>query len=299
MTGPDETPDAAQAEMTLGDHLDELRKRLFRGVIALVLCTGVAWGFRDQVYAVFMQPFVDSVTMLRADWIEEIEARLVANPELPRTDYFLTADPADDRLLASYEVETRPQVLAWQEGFLIKLKVCLYAGLFVGGPYFLWQLWAFIATGLYRQERRVVLSFFPTSIALFVTGVLFGYLKMVPLGMFFLGAEMRPDQVVNSFRLTDYFSLISGLCLALGVVFQLPLIMIALNRVGLIEAATYAKFRGHFFFAATLIAAILTPPDPITLLMLALPMGALYEIGILCTRFLARKDARGESAVDA
>lgn len=291
-----EPPVEPATEMTLGDHLDELRRRLFKGVVVLFACTMLAWGFRDRVYEVFMGPFVDAVTMLREDWIEEIEARLEAEPDLPRTAYFITNDPDDDRLLPGYEVETRPQVLSMQEGFMIKLKVCLLAGLCVGGPYFLWQLWGFIAAGLYKQERRVVLSFFPASLVLFATGVLFGYFKMIPIGMFFLASEMRPDQVDPSFTLGDYFTLMSGLSFALGIVFQLPLVMIALFKVGMIEADTYAKFRAHFFFGAVVFSAILTPPDPITLFLLALPMAVLYEIGILCTRFLAHRERKEQLA---
>ena len=286
----DEEPNTAHAEMSLGDHLDKLRSRLFKGVVAIVICTIVAWNFRSPLYQAFLRPFNEATTMLSANWLDTINQRLADNPELVRSDYFLTDDPEDNRLLPKYEVEQRPQVTAWQEGFMIKLKVCMYAAVAVGGPYLLWQLWAFIAAGLYQKERRAVLSFFPTSIALFYAGILFGYFYMVPFGMYYLGSELSPEEAVFGFKLDLYFTLVSSLCIALGAVFQLPLLMIALSRVGLVEPKTYATYRGHFVLASTVIAAILTPPDPITLLLMAGPMIVLYEIGYLAARWFTPAD---------
>jgi len=275
--------------MSLGDHLDELRTRLFKGVVVICLCMVVAWTFRDQVYQVFLQPFETGVAMLRADWVGVIDQRLVDNPELPRTDFYFTADPADERLLPKYEVSSKPMVTAIGEGFMTKLKVCLYFSMFVGGPFLLWQLWAFIAAGLYKAEKRAVLSFFPTSIALFFSGILFGYFVLVPYGMYYLSGELTPDEGWIGFKLETYFTFISSLCLALGVIFQLPLLMMALARVGLVEPKTYARYRGHFVLAAFVIGAILTPPDPVTQSMMAGPMVILYEIGIWASRMWTPK----------
>jgi len=300
MAAADDTPEPGpEVEMTLGDHLDELRKRLFRGVIVLFVCIGALWAYRDTCYAIIMAPFQEASALLREDWLEELEERLAEDPSLPRTTFFMTADPEDQRLVPRYEIDDRPLVTGWQEGFIIKLRVCLYFALFIGGPYFLWQLWGFIAAGLYKSERRVIGLYFPASVVLFFTGILFGYFKMVPIGLYFLSSEMRPEQINASFSLDKYFTLFSGLCLALGVVFQLPVLMVGLYQLGLIEAKSYALYRGHFAFAATLIAAILTPPDPITLGLLALPMVVLYEVGILIVRFLDRKRARAPGEVVA
>ncbi|MDF1797667.1 MAG: twin-arginine translocase subunit TatC [Planctomycetota bacterium] len=293
---PEAAPEPAPAEsgMTLGEHLDELRVRLFKGVIAVVICFIAAWLLRDQAYEVFMGPFEKGVGMLREDWLAVIEERLVDDPETPRTEYFLTSDPSDQRLLPGYAVEERPLVTGVGEGFMVKLKVSLYFALFVGGPYLLWQLWAFIAAGLYKHERKVVLSFFPTSILLFFSGVVFGYFVLVPYGMYYLSGELQPDQGWIGFKLDTYLTFISGLCLSLGLVFQLPIILTALARVGLVAPSTFAHYRGHFALASFILAAILTPPDPITQSMMAGPMIVLYEVGIWSARIAARNQRKAE-----
>jgi len=275
--------------MTLGEHLDELRIRIFKGIVAVFLCLIVAWTFRDAVYQVFLVPFDKGIEMLRVDWTAEIDERLAADPSIPRTEFYMTADPTDVRLLSKYEVSNRPLVTAIGEGFMTKLKVCLYFAMFAGGPYLLWQLWSFIAAGLYKTERRAVLSFFPASIVLFFAGVLFGYFVLVPYGMYYLSGELSPDEGWIGFKLDTYFTFISTLCLALGAIFQLPLVMIALARVGLVAPPTYAHYRGHFVLAAFVIGAILTPPDAVTQTMMAGPMVVLYEIGLWASRWLAPK----------
>lgn len=303
--GPKEAPAGAPAAagrdegMTLGEHLDELRGRLFKGVLAVLLCFVVAWIFRQQAYEVFMGPFEKGVGMLREDWLAVIEDRLAEDPELARTEFFLTDDPEDLRLLPKYAVEERPLITAVGEAFLTKLKISLYFALFAGGPYLLWQLWAFIAAGLYRHERRVVMSYFPASLSLFFAGVLFGYLVLVPYGMYYLSGELRPDQGWIGFKLDTYFTFISSLCLALGAVFQLPIILTALARVGLVAPRTFAHYRGHFALSSFVIAAILTPPDPITQSMMAGPMILLYEVGIWSARLVAPKPIIPDSELEA
>lgn len=286
MTEPAQQPTEG---MTLGEHLDELRTRLFKGLVVVLLCLIAAWIFRDHVYKVFLGPFDQGIEMLRVDWTAEINARLEADPELERTQFYLSEDPLDDRLLAKYEVSNRPLVTAIGEGFMTKLKVCLYFAMFVGGPYLLWQLWSFIAAGLYKTERRAVLSFFPTSIVLFFAGILFGYFVLVPYGMYYLSGELSPDEGWIGFKLDTYFTFISSLCLALGVIFQLPLLMIALARVGLVAPDTYSHYRGHFVLSAFVLSAVLTPPDPVTQTMMAGPMVILYEIGLWTSRWFAPK----------
>lgn len=288
----------AQAEgMSLGDHLDELRSRLFKGVVVILICMIAAWTYRDAVYKVFLEPYEVGISHLREDWMKVIDQRLADNPELPRTEYYLTNDPTDLRLRSKYEVNSKPMVRAIGEGFMTKLKVCLYFSMFAGGPFLLWQLWAFIAAGLYKNEKRAVLTFFPTSIVLFFSGVLFGYFVLVPYGMYYLAGELNPDQGWLGFGLDTYFNFISTLCLALAAIFQLPLIMMALARVGLVEPKTYAHYRGHFVLAAFVIGAILTPPDPITQTLMAGPMIILYELGLWAARIWAPKplDARGDA----
>ena len=172
---------------------------------------------------------------------------------------------------------------------MMKLRASLYFALFVGGPYLLWQLWGFISAGLYKTERRVVLAFFPASILLFFSGVLFGYFMLVPYGIYYLNIDEVPGVAILQFRLEEYFAFVTSMCLALGVVFQLPILQTAVAKVGLVRPSTFAHYRGHFALSSFIIAAILTPPDPVTQSMMAAPMVLLYELGILASRFAAPK----------
>lgn len=182
-------------------------------------------------------------------------------------------------------------------GFMFYMKVCFYAALFLGGPYVLWQLWAFVAAGLYRKEKRVVYLYAPFSMLLFLAGVVFGYFYMVPYAMYFL-AEMGIDQFQYDLRLELYLDFFTNLSLGLGVVFQLPILMLVLSRVGLVEPSVYGKYRGHFLVASLIFAAILTPPDPYTQIMMAGPMAVLYELGIVLAKLAARR-AQSAAVVEA
>ncbi len=287
-----ESDDAIEAtSMSLGDHLDELRKRLFKGVVAVILVFFVAYSLQLPLRVWMDRPWVQAVERLNADLIAIHEAELSEHPELARDLYFRKLSSGEEVLIEP--IRERLQVTGPVENFLVSLKVALYAALFVGGPYLLYQVWGFIAAGLYKRERRVVLSYLPSSILLFFAGVLFGYFLMVPYGIYYLnrGEALltgRPDIKAN-----EYLSFLSVLCFGLGLVFQIPIVMTAVARVGLVDPRAFAKFRGHFVLAAFIIAAILTPPDPFTQFMMAVPMVVLYELGIWTARAAAKRHARG------
>jgi len=170
------------------------------------------------------------------------------------------------------------------------LKVCGYFALFLGSPYLLWQLWGFVAAGLYARERRWVHFFFPPALLLFLAGALFSYFVMVPFGLYYLLKTMPLDLMAPDIRLEDYFSFLSVLCLGMGLVFQLPLLMSFASLAGLVEAATFARMRGYFAIAAFVISAVLTPgPDIFSQLAMAGPMVVLYEVGLLGARFAGRR----------
>jgi Tat protein translocase TatC len=164
-------------------------------------------------------------------------------------------------------------------GFIYFMKVCLYFSLFFGGPVLLWEMWQFVAAGLYRNERKVVRLYFPFSASLFLGGVVFGYFVMVPNALYFLAL-----QTVTSIQwyqsINGYWTFLLNLTLALGAVFQLPVIMMALSKLDLVEPKTFARYRGHMLIGALLLAAVVTPPDPITQLLMAIPITVLYEAGI-------------------
>jgi sec-independent protein translocase protein TatC len=288
--------DPEQTRMSLGEHIEELRKRLIRGLLAIFIAFFVGWFFKDATTEVVMRPMRQSLEWLDRDQVAKYEAKLAADPELRRSEFFLSDDPADEQLRPDLTVSTRPQALGYAEPFWFALKVTLIFAFTVGAPVLLWQMWMFVAAGLYPHERKVVFSYFPVSVALFAGGVAFGFFVLVPYGFYFLASTFPPEKVAFSPRLTDYFSLLSILTLALGAIFQLPLLMQVLVRLDLVQRKTLASYRTHFLVGAFIIGAMLTPPDPVTQALLAGPMILLYEIGLLFARFVEPKPAPAPEA---
>ena len=279
----------AGSRMSLGEHLDELRSRLLKGLAAVAIAFAVAWGFRERVAVFVLSPYRQAMDLLETQLQDEADRILAANPARKRTEFYVTADP-EDRRLSRFDkraITTKPG-----ESFFFNLKVALYASVFVGSPVLLWQLWRFVSAGLYRHERRALTRFFPVSLGLFVLGVFFGFRWMVPWAMYFLNQDVSIELVIPDIKLEDFLTFLSSLCLALGVVFQLPVLMAFLGLAGIVEPSTMARYRGHFVVGAFVLAAILTPPDPFTQILLGLPMVVLYEVGIWSARILARRERR-------
>jgi sec-independent protein translocase protein TatC len=288
---PEREDPFAHTRMTLGEHLDELRKRLFRGVLAVFLVFLGSLFFRHEILALVVRPHLQTVRWLNASWREEAEEKVAANPEL-RAQYF---GPDGEFVLG---LDERLITIAPTEAMWFTLKVAGYAGLFGGSPFLLWQLWQFVAAGLYPRERRWVTYFFPPALLLFASGVVFSYLVLVPYGMYFAQRDMPLENVRPTISLGFYFTFLSALSLGMGLVFQLPILMTFVARVDMVQAATFARLRGHFVIAAFVVAAFLTPGgDVFSLVCMAIPMLLLYELGIVGARFAAPKAPRNQAPV--
>lgn len=276
--------DLEHTRMTLGGHLEELRKRVTRSLLALVLALLVAWTFKEPILEYVMWPWRNAVQRINADLVERCEAKLVEDPTLARETFFLSADPADQRLREP--VEERLSAFGVGDSFFVSLTVSLYVAAFLAGPYVLFELWQFIAAGLYRHEKRLVRLYFPLSVLLFFTGVAFCYFLIVPSGLYFLSTTLPVELVKPQLGLEKYFDFLSMMCLSIGATFQLPILMVFFSSIGLIDAKSYGKWRKHFIVVALFTAAIITPsPDAYTQLLTTAPMLALYEIGILLARW--------------
>jgi Tat protein translocase TatC len=175
------------------------------------------------------------------------------------------------------------QVLSYQEGFYAYIKLCLMAAVFLAYPVILYQIWKFVEAGLYKRERRYVRIFAPISFIAFITGVLFGYYFLIPFGLQFL-IKILGGGIQPIITMSQYISLVTMLTLALGIVFQLPLVMLFISRIGMLKAEDFIKWRMYAILIIFILAAVITPPDPFTQVMTALPMIILYEIGILTIR---------------
>lgn len=178
------------------------------------------------------------------------------------------------------------------DGFLVNLKIALWGGVFLSAPFWLYQLWAFVAPGLYRSERRKVAGLAVSASVLLFAGAAFGYLLIFPLAFkFFVG--FSNEMLTAMPALGPYFSLATSLLLASGLVFQLPLAIIFAADLGLVTSTTLAKGRRYAILIIAIVAAILTPPDVISQCLLGLPMMILYEISI---RLVARKEKKAVAA---
>ncbi|NOT31937.1 MAG: twin-arginine translocase subunit TatC [Planctomycetes bacterium] len=280
--GPAADDPFAHTRMTLGEHLDELRRRLFRGVLAVAVAFVVSLAYRHEVTALILRPHRQCVQWLNEHYLGLAEERMAADPAR-RADYF---EPDGAFKLA---IDPRLVALSPTEPMWFVLKLAGYAALFAGSPYLLWQMWGFVAAGLYPRERRWVRWFFPPALLLFVAGVVFSYVVLVPYGMFYALKDSDPELVKVTLGLGFFFSFLATLCLGMGAVFQLPILMTFLGLVGLVPAATFARLRGYFVVVAFVIAALLTPgPDIFSQVAMAAPLILLYEVGILGARFVRR-----------
>ncbi|MFT5052322.1 MAG: sec-independent protein translocase protein TatC [Chlamydiales bacterium] len=288
-----EDPESIEdSRMSLADHLAELRTRVMRSVIAIGLVFVVAWTFHETLADWVFQPYERAAAMLNEELGERFDAHVEQDPT--RWEEFFTSEDPDQReVRVELRVPEKMRGDAASQGFFFYMRVCFMFALFFGGPVLLWQMWQFIAAGLYKRERNLTMRYFPLSVLLFVSGVLFGYFMMVPYALYFL-ARMTLEQIHYWESIDNYWSFLTSLTLALGAVFQLPVVMLGLTRLGLAGPAQFSAYRGHFIVVALVMAAVLTPPDPFTQMLMAIPMVVLYEFGNLMSRRVPVSEASTE-----
>jgi sec-independent protein translocase protein TatC len=247
------------------EHLIELRSRLMRAFIAIFIAFIVCFFFASRIFNILVIPYERAAGPLR-------EIKLIY---------------------------TAPQ-----EYFFTQMKLALFGALFIAFPVIANQIYKFVAPGLYKNERRAFLPFLVATPILFGLGAMLVYFVVMPLAMkFFLSMEQHggPGQASIELlpKVNEYLGLIMTLIFAFGLVFQLPVIMTLLARVGIITTETLKGKRKWAIVIAFIVAAVLTPPDPISQISLALPTIALYEISIFAVRFIERSRAAAEAAREA
>ena len=178
--------------------------------------------------------------------------------------------------------------------FLVPLKITLMAAFMVALPYVLYQVWAFVAPGLYSHEKKMVLPLVVSSTILFLVGVAFCYFIVIPGLASFIQA-FAPASITAAPDIEQYFGFVLTLFLVFGIAFEVPIAVIVLVRIGVVSIEQLQKARGYFIVGAFVVAAIVTPPDVISQLALAIPMCLLYEVGIIAARiFVKRREAPAE-----
>ncbi len=255
-----EKSELAGSEASLIDHLTELRQRLIFSMIAIAVLFVVCFFFADWIFDFLLDPFK-------------------------------TAAGANEDIRLIY---TAPQ-----EFFFTKLKLSLFGAAFLAFPVIASQIYAFVAPGLYKNERGAFLPYLFATPIFFVIGAGVMFYGVMPLALrFFLSMEGGGDGGVSIEmlpRVSEYLSLIMTLILAFGVCFQLPVILTLLARIGVVDSANLKSWRKYAFVAVLVVAAFLTPPDPISQLGLALPMLLLYEISIWSVKIVEKARARREA----
>ena len=169
--------------------------------------------------------------------------------------------------------------------FLVPMKVALMVAFLIALPYVLYQVWAFIAPGLYTHEKRLALPLVAASVFLFFVGMSFAYFLVFPTVFKFM-ANVAPEGVAWMTDIEKYLSFVMTTFLAFGVTFEVPVVVVVLVRMGVVTVETLKEWRSYMIVAAFVIAAIFTPPDVISQLMLAIPLCLLYELGMLMARFV-------------
>lgn len=185
--------------------------------------------------------------------------------------------------------------------FLVPLKITLMGAFLIALPYVLYQIWAFVAPGLYSHEKRMVLPLVISSTALFLFGVAFVYFLVIPGLAGFIQA-VAPQSITAAPDVEEYFGFVLTLFMVFGIAFEVPIAVIVLVRIGVVSIDQLKKARGYFIVGAFIVAAVVTPPDVISQLALAIPMCILYELGIVAARFFSKQtqapDAAPENAGD-
>jgi sec-independent protein translocase protein TatC len=281
------------ARMTIGEHLRELRSRLIKAIWAFSACFILALVFQQELMKGITWPH--RVTM--ASSVRRVEGEIqehrkkAADPAATAAEREEAAARIGDleRLLPDLR---RGLVLpTFLTAFMAYMKLAFIAGVFAASPIIAWQLWAFVAAGLYRRERKWVYTFAPFSLLLFLAGCAFGFLVLIRYGLLFLAGYGDPVVMTPLFQLDSYLSLVLTLTIIMGALFELPLVMAFLSIVGLVEPRFWNQWRRHMIVAIVIVAAVLTPPDPVSQTLMAIPLWVLYELGVLFSFLLARRKA--------
>lgn len=252
-------------EMSFLQHLEELRWTLVRSAIAVVLLMLVAFAFSALLF--------DHVILApqRADFITY---RLFC-----RLGHAVGAGDA----LCIHDVGFTFQNQTMGGQFMADLMVSFVAGFILAMPYVLWQLWGFIAPGLRPRERGAVAGIVWAMAFLFLLGVAFGYFILTPMSIQFLGNYRvgTANAVSNEINLDSFIGTVTSMTLWTGVVFQLPLVILFLTRIGIVGPAFLRTYRKHAYVAILILAAIITPPDVTSQILVSLPLFLLFEVSIL------------------
>lgn len=251
----DAEDEIAGSEAPLLDHLIELRKRMIRAIIVLFVLLIGCFIVSSTIFDILVQPYRNAVA-----------------PQPVELIY------------------TAPQ-----EFFFTQLSLAFFGSIFVGFPYLAWEIYGFVAPGLYKKERRAFIPYLVATPIFFALGAAMVYFVVLPLALGFFHA-METEEINMLVRVSEYLGLAMTLILAFGICFQLPVVLTLLASIDLVHADFLAKGRRYAIVIILILAAFISPPDPISQIGLALPMYALYELSILSVRMVEKRRAAALAA---
>ena len=263
----DEKDNVEDSAAPLIEHLTELRNRLIRSVVAFAICMILAFTVAGQIFNFLAKPIVEI---------------LMENGQAP--DLIFTG---------------------LQQGFMVNIRLSLFGGFLLSFPYISFQLWKFIAPGLYKDEKNAFLPFLLASPILFFIGATFAFYVVMPLAFdFFLGFQQTNENISDLVGITylgtinEYLGLTMKFIIAFGLCFQLPVLLTLMGKAGLISSQTLAKSRKYAMVGILVLAAIVTPPDVITQIILFTVVYALYEVSVILVKWVEKKRERAFAADD-
>lgn len=267
-------------EMSFWDHLTELRKRLIRIVIAVIAMASLAFTQRNIIFdKIILAPkdgdFITFKWLCKLGDFIHVDSLCMTDTHIKLINFNLSGQ------------------------FMTHMTISLVAGLILATPYIIWHLWQFIKPALFDKERRYAASAVWIMSGLFLIGVLFSYYFMVPWTLNFLGTYQVSGNVENQISLSSYVSTVTSVILSVGVVFELPVVVYILAKLGIMPASFLRKNRKYAFVLILILAAIITPPDVFSQIIVTIPLYSLYEISILVAKRVSPKEEDEEEEKEA
>jgi sec-independent protein translocase protein TatC len=241
-----------EKEMPFLDHLEELRWRLVKSIVIVIVCAIGVYFFAEQVLALLIAPYNDAATKVDSGAAQKL--------------IFLSPTG----------------------GFMIRIKISIFSAILLGLPVIFYQIWQFVVPGLLGKEKKLVpvVAFFSTLC--FLTGALFCYLVVLRFGLRFL-LSFETSDLVATISVNEYLGFVTMLILVFGLIFELPVLALFLTKIGLLTPAFMRHYRRHGIVGMVILSAVVTPPDVFTQLLLAGPLVLLYEISILISAAVHKK----------